>query len=330
LSGAELAVQIVTWNSAAVIDACLDSLAAQEDRGFDLVVVDNASRDDTPARVRRALAGGLSGRLLESGRNEGFCGGHNRGLAASRSAWVLLLNPDATLPPDFVARFRALAARLDPEVGSVAPLILLPDGLIDSSGLFLDRYRRVFDRGQGTPPGPDLREEDVLGGTGAVVWHRRAMLEDVAEDGQALDERLFAYFDDLDLSWRAQLRGWRCRFVPALRAVHGREGRNAIRPADGRHTSGFAQRLALRNRLLVLLKCERGGDLLRALPWLLPYEIARLGYALVSARASLGGYLDALRLGPAFWRSRRRLQARARPARLRAAPFFPWRERSRP
>lgn len=328
MSSPELAIQLVTWNSANVVDACLAGLRAQDCRRFELVVVDNASADDTRERVRAALAAGLPGRLVENARNEGFCGGHNRALAASRAPWVLLLNPDAELPRDFVSRFLARAATLPAEVGSVAPLILLPDGRIDSTGLFLDRFRRVFDRGQGERPAPDLGEEDVLGCTGAVVFHRRAMLEDVAEEGQALDERLFAYYDDLDLAWRAQLRGWRCLLVPALVAVHGRSGKNALRPSEGRRGRAFEQRLALRNRLLVLAKCERRRDLLAALPWLLPYELARFGYAALTAPASLGGYLDALRLLPSFWRSRRRLHARARPERLLAQPFFPWRARA--
>ncbi len=322
-----LSIQIVTWNSADVIDACLASLAAQSAREFEIVVVDNASADGTPAHVERAFARGLPGTLLRPGHNTGFCGGHNQALARSRAPWVLLLNPDATLPPDFVKHAQEVLAGLDPDVGTVAPLILLPDGRVDSSGLFLDRLRRVFDRGQGQPAAGFAREEDVFGCTGAAALHRRAMLDDVAEDGSALDERLFAYYDDLDLSWRAQLRGWRCRFVPSLVVLHARAGRNAVRAVEGRGGRAREQRLAVRNRLLVLLKCERATDLLAALPRLLPYELARLAYVALRAPGSLPGYVDALRLAPAFWRSRRLLQRRARPARLLAAPFFPSRER---
>ncbi len=322
-----LSIQIVTWNSAGVIDACLESLAAQCMPEFDVVVVDNASRDATASQVERALAAGLPGALVRSERNLGFCGGHNLALAHSRSPWVLLLNPDATLPVDFVKRACDLLPRLDRDVGTVAPLILLPDGRVDSSGLFLDRARRVFDRGQGRAAEGYAEAEDVFGCTGAAALHRRAMLLDVAEDGDAFDERLFAYYDDLDLSWRAQLRGWRCRFEPSLVVVHARAGKNALRPARGREGRAPEQRLAVRNRLLVLLKCERGRDALAALPWLLPYELARLGYLAIRAPRSLRGYLDALRLAPSIWRSRRLLQERARPARLLAAPFFPHRAR---
>lgn len=321
-----LALQIVTWNHADEIEACLDSLRAQTERDFETVVVDNASGDASAARAEAALARGLAGRVEREATNRGFCGGHNRALALSRAPWVMLLNPDATLPPDFVARFTELAATMPADVGTVAPLILRPDGTIDSSGLFLDAFRRVYDRGQGERPSAAAQEEDVFGCTGAVAIHRRAMLEDVAEEGLALDERLFAYYDDLDLAWRAQLRGWRCRFVPSLVAHHAREGRNAVRSGE-RRGRAHEQRLAVRNRLLVLLKCERARDALAALPRLVPYELARLAYVALRAPASLPAYLDALRAAPSILRSRRFVHGRARPERLLASSFFPHRRR---
>jgi GT2 family glycosyltransferase len=231
------------------------------------------------------------------------------------------------LPPNFIARACTSIARLSDDVGTLAPLILLPDGNVDSSGLFLDRLRRVFDRGQGRPPARDLQEEDVMGCTGAAAFHRRAMLLDVAENGQVLDERLFAFYDDLDLSWRAQLRGWRCRFVPSLALTHRRAGRNAVRPTLARRGRARDQRITLRNRLLVLLKCERGRDALAALPRLVPYELARLVYVAIWAPAALLGYVDALRLAPSIWRSRRFVHGRARAARLLAASYFPYQAR---
>ena len=318
-----LAIQIVTWNSEDVIGECLASLAAQSVRDFELVIVDNASQDATVARIEAALARGLAATLVRAERNTGFCGGHNLALGRSRAPWVLLLNPDTTLGADFVKRAIETSQRIDADVGTVAPLILREDGRIDSTGLFLDRLRRVFDRGQGRSPELYAREEDVFGCTGAAALHRRAMLLDVAEGGRPLDERLFAYYDDLDLSWRAQLRGWRCRYVPSLVVRHARAGRNAVRAEAGRSPRALEQRLAVRNRLLVLLKCERLRDALAALPWLVPYEAARLVYVVLRAPRSLPGYADAVRLAPSFWRSRRIVEQRARPARLLAAPFFP-------
>src|SRR5690606_16491905 len=124
-AGIRLSVQIVTWNSAEVIDACLASVAAQGRDDVEVVVVDNASADDTAERVAAHLAAGLRGTLIRSDENLGFCGGQNRAFASARGDWILFLNPDATLPPDFAARALAVAARLPADVGLVAPRILL-------------------------------------------------------------------------------------------------------------------------------------------------------------------------------------------------------------
>ncbi len=307
-----LSIQIVTWNSAAVIGDCLASLAAQDTRAFELVVVDNASRDGTAAVVEGALAGGLAGRLVRAPENLGFCGGHNRALSLTRGDWVLLLNPDAALPPGFVREALARAAALPGHVGTVVPRILLPDGRIDSTGLVLDRLRRVRDRGQGEPAdGAYLVEEDVLGGTGAVVLHRRAMLEEIAVDGRALDENLFAYYDDLDLALRARLRGWTCRYVPSLVATHRRAARNALRGLRGRAPRRSEQAFTVRNRLLVMAKCEPAPALLRDLPALLAFELARIAYLAVRSPGALRGYAGAMAgLGRAL-RDRRVVRAGA-------------------
>lgn len=307
-----ISVQIVTWNSAHVIDSCLESVLAQTYPHVETIVVDNASRDDSANLVSAWVdKRGLAGRVLRQDHNSGFCGGHNRAFAESTGEWILFLNPDTVLPPDFLADAARVIERMTADVGTIAPCIMRPDGRVDSTGLELDRYRRAFDRGRGEPSAVLYqKEEDVFGCTGAVALHRRAMLMDVAPDGKPLDELLFAYYDDIDLSWRARMLGWRCRYVPALVAVHSRAARNAIRSLAGRPTRAPEQALMVRNRFLVMAKCDRVIDLVRDLPFLLLYEAARLPYLAVRAPGALGGYLDACKsLGEALG-ARRTLQRR--------------------
>ncbi|MCP4656192.1 MAG: glycosyltransferase family 2 protein [bacterium] len=322
-----ISIQVVTWNSAEVIDACLESVSAQRSSEFEVIVVDNASTDGSAERAATWFAGGLRGSLIRETVNRGFCGGQNLALAASSGDWVLFLNPDATLPPDFVEWAIAVVDGLAPEVGSVAPRILLPDGRIDSAGLVLDRFRRLYDRGRGEAAAARYAvEDDVLGGTGAVALHRRAMLDDVAIDGEVLDERLFAYYDDLDLAWRARLRGWRCRYVPSLMATHRRAARNALRGLEARATRGAEQALTVRNRYLVMVKCERLRDVVTAAPRLLPFEIARLAFLLVRAPGALRGYRQAAAALPAALRQRRLIRSGARRDREGRIPALltPW------
>ncbi len=308
-----LSIQIVTWNSAGLVGASLDSLVGQSCPDFEVVVVDNGSSDGSHELAARYFDGRLTGRAIAEPVNLGFCGGHNRALAASSGDWVLLLNPDAELAPDFVARALTVVGRVDPDVGTIGPKISLPDGRIDSTGLVVDRFRRVHDRGRGEPDdGRFDTEEDVAGCTGAVVLHRRAMLDDIASEGEALDEALFAYYDDLDLAWRARASGWRCRYVPELRAIHRRAGRSALRARAADSPRAAEQALMIRNRILVMAKCEPLGALLSGLPWLLPFELARVGFLLLRAPGALAGYPRVLPALPRALRDRRHIRAAAR------------------
>lgn len=325
-SGCPLSIQIVTWNSAAVLGPCLESLSRQTCRTFEVVVVDNASTDGS-ADVAAAWSQRLPClRVTVETENRGFCGGQNRAYALSSGALVLFLNPDTILPPTFVERALAVAAAADPRVGSFAACLFLPDGRVDSTGLEMDRFRRAYDRHRGAPAeAAASADRRVFGCTGAAALHRRAMLDDVRLPEGPLDEQLFAYYDDLDLSWRARLRGWRCEYVPDFVAVHQRAGRNAIRRFAGRAGRSRDRALSVRNRLLVMIKCERAGDALLALPWLVPFELARAGYLAVAAPQLLGAYVEVLRGVRTAWRKRRALHA-ATPAPL-AMPALPWRVR---
>ncbi|MGH9221124.1 MAG: glycosyltransferase family 2 protein [Vicinamibacterales bacterium] len=317
-------MQIVTWNSAPVIGACLMALARQTERRFEVVIVDNASTDQTVAIVQRHAQQVPGLTCVALGLNTGFCAGQNRATQMSTAPWVLFLNPDTELPPDFIACAVATSSASGPRVGAVAPCIVRPDGSIDSTGLTMDRFRRAYDRDRGCPiVNKDRAPRQVFGCTGAVALLRRSMLDDVAVDHQVLDERIFAYYDDLDLAWRAKLRGWTCAYEPGLTALHHRAARNAILQLAGRTTSRRDRALSVRNRLLVMLRCDSRRAVLLALPWLLPFEFARILYLLLTAPRVLGAYADLAReIGPAM-RARRTIHGRAThatPTSLECAP----------
>ena len=291
------AVLLVSFNSRAYLDRCLDRLESQQElrvgAGLELCVVDNASGDGS----RELLERRVGAHLLAQSRNLGFAGALNLGLARTQAPWLLSLNPDVLLAPDF---FAALARRLDTwsgdaALGMVAPKlrrISLEDFregttaaslTLDSTGLFLDRMRRPYDRGQGRLDGKAFGESsEVLGPTGAAGLYRRSMLEALAVGGEVFDERLFAYYEDVDLAWRARRAGYSARFVPEAIGWHVRAGSDLVRtrPRDPARRAIAARAHA--NRLLVLAKNERLGDLLRDLPWLVGYEAARQVYVLAT------------------------------------------------
>jgi N-acetylglucosaminyl-diphospho-decaprenol L-rhamnosyltransferase len=227
-----ISVLIVTYDHADEIDACLDGALAQGP-GVEVVVVDNASGDDTVARVRARP--GV--RLVEMGVNAGFAVGTNAAFAASRGDHVLILNPDCVMEPGCAAALRAhLAAH--PDVGLAAALLHDPDGTpqrfarrdLDLAGAlwaFTTVGRRV-DARRGGRALARRRYDDVWAGGSpsdpvAVFCPAAACVMAARSDllPAPFDERFPLFFNDGDLCARLLRRGRRAEVVPAARAAHG-------------------------------------------------------------------------------------------------------------
>lgn len=315
-------LSIVTWNSAAVIEACLASALAQTYTDFTIWVMDNASADDTCARVAAIAATDARVQLQRLPRNTGFCGGHNFALDHTASEAVLLVNPDIVLDPNYLAC--ALATlRADDRVGTVCGLLLQnsgPEARIDSTGLVALPDGRFGLRHHGQPLADTrLTAGPVDGADGALPLYRRAFIDDLRVDGQFFDERFFAHKEDWDIAWRGQLYGWRTVFEPSCRALHPRE----FRPADLRRRlrlSGTIKADAVKNQWLLVLKNAPA----RQLPglWLraLPRQLGILLYCLLLERASLRAYRYVWRHRAGILASRRLIQARAAQPRAGRAP----------
>lgn len=238
----DVSALVVTYDHAGEIAACLDSVLAQEGAGLEVVVVDNASRDDT-----LAVLAGYRGRVrtLRSRRNEGYAAAVNAAFAASSGGLVLLLNPDVVLAPGCLA---GLVAHLEgnPRCGAAAALLSDPDGslqrfarrdpgLRDVAWCFTEIGRRV-DRRRGEPALRRRRYEEEFA-TGVVaplevdcpaaacVLVRRELMSPVP-----MDTRLPLFFNDADLWRRVRAAGYTVEIVPATAATH--VGGTSIRRAD--------------------------------------------------------------------------------------------------
>ncbi len=302
----DISVVIVNWNHGKDLPACLQTLQAQQPRP-EIIVVDNASSDSSAEWVQQNAPGV---RLLRLESNQGFARAFNLGAAQSASPWVASINPDITLRAGFFEALRT-AAEQDERIGICAPKLLRADRpeLLDSTGLFINRWRRPYDRGQMRPDeGQYDRQAEIFGACGAAVLFRRTMLEDIAVNGQYFDEDFFAYYEDIDLAWRAQMRDWRALYVPAAVAEHARGWGDTLRKGSGQ--GGAGPRLALRNRYLMSAKNDAGRYLILDLPGTKLREIPRLAYMLLFRPAALLGIVDIFRLLPAILRKRRIIRAR--------------------
>jgi GT2 family glycosyltransferase len=224
---AMVSILITTYNSARLLERCLESLLQQVYKPLEVIVIDNASSDGT--RELLASAGpGIT--VMYNDTNIGFAAAQNQAARLAQGSWLLSLNPDVVLSPDFVAK-AVECGNLDPKIGVVCGKLLrwMPNEnpeftqIIDSTGIYFLPNLRHLDRGSGEPDHGQFQQmEYVFGATGAAALYRRSMVDDVLVHGEFFDEQFFAYREDADLAWRAQLMGWRCLYIPEAVGWHVR------------------------------------------------------------------------------------------------------------
>src|SRR5689334_14631922 len=253
-------ITIVTFNSSRYLRRCLQAVLEQRDIDFSVVVVDNASTDGTRG-ILEDFAGRV--RVICNPSNAGFAAAQNQAIRASGSEWVLTLNPDVLLEPDFL-RGLVDAGELDAGAGAICGKLLsigpgfqpLPERRIDSTGIFFTPAMRHFDRGwHELDRGRYDRSEYVFGACAAAALYRRKMIEDVSVAGAFFDPDFFAYREDADVAWRAQLLGWRCIYAPAAVGWHVR----SVVPGERRTITPTINMHSVKNRFLMRIKNATPG-----------------------------------------------------------------------
>src|SRR5579884_2387881 len=300
----KLSVNIVTFNSAADIEACLTSLDCQTFHNFRIQLLDNASSDDTVQRV-----GSRNAEVIRSTKNLGFAAAHNRLIRENQSEFILVLNPDTVLRETFLEEIvRALDGR--PDAGSASGKLLRMDGItIDSTGIMMLRSQRHLDRGAGHPDlGQFDTPEDIFGPSGAAALYRRTALEDAAVEGEYFDENFFAYREDADLAWRLRLFGWNSIYVPTAVALHRRrvtpERRTQLPVAINYHS--------VKNRFLLRINNMTSALYLRDFWRITARDAAVVGYVFLKEWSSAPALGYVLRNLPRLWRKRQTIQKRIR------------------
>ena len=339
-----VSVTIVTWNSAQHLNECFAALERQDHHDLEVIIVDNASDDGTCALLQQVE---MKWRVMYNDKNVGFAAGQNQAIRAARGEYVLCLNPDVVLGPDFVSQLVA-AAQSHPEAGSLCGKLLrwgtassLPEpaekqaprfardnkdegrqrvapnrtpdprqtDIIDSTGIYFTRNMRHLDRGaEEVDRGQYERMQYVFGCTGAAAFFRRSFIEDVSVEGEFFDEEFFAFREDGDLAWRAQLMGWKCLYVPTAVAWHVRR----VTPERRKDLPLVINWHSAKNRFLMRGKNASGWLCRRLFFPVLWRDIMTFGYAAVRDRRLWSAVVYWWKARDSIRRKRKIIQARRR------------------
>lgn len=303
-----LAVVVVSRRGGPTLDECLRAIEQARTRlpvRSETVVVNNGGGGAVTDVVRAAAPGA---RLLELEPNVGYAEAVTAGIDSTTASWVATVNDDVVLEPEALALMLA-AADGSPSVGAVGAQVRFTDrrGVLNSAGIDVDRLGIAFDRHVGEPVTAGERDvTEVFGVSGAAALYRRRMLDELG----GFDTTFFGYLEDVDLAWRARMKGWTSLYVPSAIAYHHHSLTFA-------HASDEKYFLVGRNRVRLLAKNATARQLVVYGAPAVAYDLAYVLFVLVTSR-SLAPLRGRVR-GLAEWRAYRNRARRDR----RPVPLAP-------
>ena len=291
-----ISVIVVNYNGKQFLARCLTSLTNQTTKDFEVIVVDNGSRDGSEGEVQKYYPRAALVKLKD---NKGYAAALNRGTLESRGDFILALNNDTELDPHFIKELLS-ASDDDPTLGMWATKMILPDRKINSTGICISRSGAAWDRGMFQEDTGQFDEPgEVFGPCGGAALYRKKMLEDIG----LFDEDFFLYMEDVDIAFRGRLAGWRCRYVPSAVVVHQQGG-----------TSGYGSALSVyygnRNILWYVVKDFPRKTLVTCLPWIVFRNLGVIPYYIIKGHGKtiIRAKIDAILGIPAMLEKRKEIR----------------------
>lgn len=349
-------INILTWNGEKYLRLCLDSAFSQDYPNFEILIIDNASSDKTVKIIKDYIrntqyhayrqAGAIRHtkiRFIQNESNIGFAAGHNQGIRLTDGEYVMLLNQDAILSPNFLSEAIKVLEK-DKKIAALQPKVLKydfkanrPKNIFDTTGLLMLKNRRILNRGQGQKDESQFnQQEEIFGADGAVPVYRRSALENTKlprspksevrsskfeirntlptgrqAEYETFDESFFAYKEDVDLAWRLRLYGWKAIYAPSVLAYHERgAGESASKKSleilrERKSISLFAKKISFKNQRLMQIKNEILSSYIKDFPLIFWKEIRSWGYVILFERKILKCIPDLLKQMPKAFRQRK-------------------------
>jgi GT2 family glycosyltransferase len=300
----------VIYNNKKWIKLVFDSILAQTHKDLEVFAVICGNEDGSKEFLQ---ANYPSVKILDPGRNLGFAAGNNLAIREASGEFIQLVNPDLILEPNFIDEM--LKAFADPQVAAASGKLLRFDfakqektKVVDSLGITMSVSGRARDIAQNQiDEGQFEARQEIFGVSGAGVMYRKSALEQIKYEQEYFDENFLAYWEDVDLSWRLNNKGFKQVYIPTAVGFHGR----AAGQAEGgylhlfkfiKHHSNLSKqvlRLNYKNHILMYLKNAKFIH-----PLFILREIAMLGYILVFETATLKVIPELIRQIPLTFKKR--------------------------
>ncbi|MBI4053813.1 MAG: glycosyltransferase family 2 protein [Candidatus Doudnabacteria bacterium] len=328
----KLFINLLGWNHRSKLHAAINSVLAQGFRDFDFVYTDNASTDGSTDFVKKTFP---QVQVKQNKQNLGYAAGHNLAFQQTDAELVMVLNPDVILDTDFL---KHIVRAFDDHRVAVAGGKMLrpgPGRVLDGTGVVINRARRARERGQREhDQGQYDRDRAVFGVSGTAAVFRKSALEQTkvpkADGGfEYFDEDFFAYWEDVDLSWRLRLWGFTCRYVPQAVLYHERLAGSS--PGGYKKIAAFishhkqlpdnVKKWNWKNHLFCIIKNDFGWPFWRDLPLILARELAMLVFILIFEPKTLGVLPRFFRELPVMLAKRRYIMAHKK---VGANVVLPW------
>jgi hypothetical protein len=278
-----ISIIIVNYNGKKFLSDCLNSIFLQTYFPFEVILVDNASSDDSVEYVQQNFP---DVKMVIQSTNLGFAGGTNAGIRVAQGEFIFTINND-TIADSHLLEEIVRPMQLDSRVGVCGSKMILPNGRINSTAICISRSGAAWDRGMDEPDhGQYDTPEEVFGACAGAALYRRSMLEEIG----LFDEDFFLFMEDVDLAFRVQLAGWKCMYVPSARVIHIHGG-----------TAGTGSELAVyygnRNLLWYIIKNFPLRILLISMPWIFARNCCDIPYYILRQRgkAIVRSKIDAVR-----------------------------------
>jgi GT2 family glycosyltransferase len=234
----KISIVIIHYNTPHFLKKCLDAIFAQTYQNIEVIFIDNNSPDKTGLEIVEEKYGDKKRlKIVPNEDNLGYAKAANQGIKMALSdeegnepaEYVVITNPDIIYTPEYFEKIVERAEQ-DKKIAAITGKVLKYDfdrdvttNIVDTVGIFAYRNRRFIDDGQGLlDEGQFAEEREVFGVSGACPMYRSSALEDVKIFDEYMDEDFFMYKEDVDLSWRFLLYGWKNFYYPKAVAYHGR------------------------------------------------------------------------------------------------------------